>query len=106
MLFEHRRYFIKAGRMDQLEELMKSHVIPLLKRSGTVDVGYWTGMKGDELIYDYMLSYESSDHHKKVWLDVAEDEQWRSAKIDLGDDAPWSSVESTLLSPTEYSPLR
>jgi hypothetical protein len=104
LLYEYRRYTVKPGQMDELHRLMTEHVIPVLQAAGTTELGYWTGQQGDDLVYDYLLAFRDRDHHASAWQRLGQDATWRSVKQELGDAAPWATIESTLLSPTAYSP--
>ena len=106
MLFEHRRYTLSRGRMQELNEIMKLRLIPVPQSAGAKEVGYWTGEKGGEIIFVYLLGFNDGEHQKATWLKLGSDPEWQALKKRLGDNAPWSVIESLDLTPIEHSAIQ
>ena len=78
----------------------------IFERHGMKNVAYWT-VEGEANRLDYILAFDDVDHHKRAWAAFVEDLEWQSVKLksEIG-GVLVANVTSTLLTPTDFSPLQ
>ena len=70
-------------------------------------VGFWTPEGKEQEVLVYMLGFEDGDHMKKCWESFGADEEWKKVRGDsevAGELV--SSLESSVLIPTDYSAIK
>lgn len=105
MIYEHRQYVIRNGQMKKLHDVFEKKIIPLFDKSGIKTVALWEPEGNDERAFMYLLKFESSEARNKAWEKFLNDPGWLKIKSELGETPPWEKTQSTLLMPTNYSPL-
>ena len=108
MIYELRVYDAAPGKLGKLSDRFKDHTMKLFKKHGMKSIGYWTGGSdggGNQLTY--MLAFEDADAMKKSWASFREDPDWLAVRRET--ESEGSLVEkftSTVLRPTDYSPMQ
>ena len=70
-------------------------------------VGFWTPEGKEQEVLVYMLGFEDADHMKKCWESFGADEEWKKVRADSEVDGELvSSLESSVLIPTDYSAIK
>lgn len=108
-VFELRVYHTFPGRLPALQSNFRDHNITFLKKHGITSIGYWTPQdppaSGNTLIF--ILAHESREAAARHWKEFRDDPEWQKiAKASEADGKIVEKVESTFLTPTDYSPLR
>lgn len=109
-LFEMRTYITHDGRLDALNARFRDHTTKLFEKHGMTNVGYWvlasdSGKGGNTLVY--ILAYPDRESRDKSWKAFIADPEWKKAQAASEQDGPIvKEVESTFLSPTDYSAIK
>lgn len=108
-LYELRIYTAAPCRMDALNERFRDHTLRLFEKHGIKSVGYWTGV--DEAQRDklyYLVAYPDREAREQRLVNgIAKDPEFLKAVAESERYGKLTtSVESVLLSPTDYSPIR
>jgi hypothetical protein len=108
-VFEMRIYTAADGKLDALHARFRDHTNKLFVKHGMELIGYWVPLdeprSKNTLVY--ILAYPSRDAAKKAWADFQADPDWQKAKADSEKDGKLvTKVESTFMSPTDYSPMK
>jgi hypothetical protein len=109
--FEMRKYTAAPGKLDALLARFRDHTNALFEKHGITIIGYWVPTDGerskDTLIY--ILAYPSREAREKSWKDFQADPDWQAARKESEKDGPLlikAGVESTYMSPTDFSPIK
>ena len=105
-VFELRTYSAAPGKRDELLERFEDHTMEIFRRHGMESVAYWLPEDSDrELIY--MLAFPSEYARNEAWRTFDMDPEWQKVYEASRQDGPLvEHVESIMLEPTDYSPLR
>lgn len=105
-VFELRTYTAEPGKREALLDRFRNHTVELFNRHGLENVAYWLPRESEnELVY--LLAFPSRFARDEAWREFAMDPEWQRAYEASREDGPLvQNVESTLLRPTDYSPLR
>ena len=109
--FELRTYTTNEGQLDNLHKRFRDHTNRIFKKHGMELVGYWTPVDGPAAknTLTYMLAYPSREARDKSWKAFIKDPEWKKvfkqSHVDAGGKIV-KKVESTFLSPTDYSPIK
>ena len=107
MIYEYRDYRAEPGRLADVEARFRNHTIGLFEKHGFNNVGYWKPSTdpNDRLVY--IVSFNSLEHREKAWSDFRADPEWKKVVTDSETNGPIvAEVISTILNPTDYSPLQ
>ena len=109
-VFELRTYTASPGRIDALHARFRDHTNGLFVRHGMEVVGYWTPTSGEnaDRTLVYVLAYPSAEAREASWKAFRADPAWQKAKAESEKDGVKlaEKVESVLMVPTDYSPMR
>jgi NIPSNAP len=108
-VFELRVYHANEGKLDDLLKRFRDHTITIFNRYDMTSIGYWVPMdeplKGRTLYY--MLAFPSREAAAKSWGAFRADPEWK--KVSAASDAHGKlvqKVDSTFLTPTDFSPIK
>jgi hypothetical protein len=108
-VFELRTYHVAPGKFGALQDRFRNHALGLFAKHGLTLVGFWTLTDSDQDPPDtlvYLLAFESRDAADQAWTEFRADPAWIEAKAQSELEGPLvTTIESTFLSPTDYSPL-
>lgn len=107
MIYELRTYYAASGKMDALNKRFRDHTCDIFERHGMKVVGFWTPEGKEQDVLVYMLGFEDGDHMRKCWESFGADEEWKKVRGDSEVDGELvSSLESSVLIPTDYSAIK
>ena len=105
-IFELRVYTTPPGKRDDLLARFRNHTMEIFRRHGMENVAYWLPQDNENQLV-YMLAFPSRFARHEAWREFDMDPEWQKAYEASREDGPLvKNVESTLLRPTDYSPLR
>ncbi|HEX4794551.1 MAG TPA: NIPSNAP family protein [Humisphaera sp.] len=108
-VFELRKYYAAPGKLEALHARFRDHTNTIFARHGMQIIGYWVPTNGPDAnkALIYILAFPSADAQKKSWADFQKDPEWVKVKADSEKDGKLvDKVESTLMTPTDYSPIK
>jgi hypothetical protein len=107
-VFEMRTYHTAPGKLGDLHKRFREHTSYLFVKHGMTLVGYWTPVdETDTLVY--ILAYPSKEAREASWKAFLDDAEWKrvfEASHEAAGGKIVTKVESRLLEPTDYSPIR
>jgi hypothetical protein len=108
-VFELRVYHTLPGRLPALESRFRDHTIQIFNRHNMTSIGYWipqdSPQKESTLIY--ILAHESRESAKKNWAEFGADPEWQKvSKASEADGKIVEKVDSTYMTPADYSPIK
>lgn len=107
-VFELRIYTAADGKLEALHGRFREHTVELFKKHGMEVIGFWSpvGEKaGNTLVY--LLAYPSQQARETMWKAFTDDPEWKRVYAESQQDGTLvTKVESTMLEPTDYSPLK
>lgn len=114
-VFELRTYITTPGNLDRLNARFRDHTVELFAKHGMTNIGYWSlddDQPAAEKTLVYLLAHESQKAHDASFDAFRADPVWVAAKKASEDAAGGSlteaenGVQSIMLQPTDYSPLK
>jgi hypothetical protein len=108
-VFELRTYTSPEGKLPELHTRFRDHTMKLFERHGMTNVGYWTprdtARSQNTLVY--LLAYPSLEARNASWAAFGRDPEWRqAAAASEANGRIVAKVESVLLDPTDFSPMK
>ncbi len=109
MIYELRTYWAAPGKADALHARFRNLTLRMFARHAMDVVGFWTPKPETEesgtLVY--MLRFADQEAMKKAWDAFRADPEWQAGKAaSETDGALTTKVTSTVLNPTDYSPIQ
>jgi NIPSNAP len=108
-MFELRVYTAAAGKMEALDKRFRDHTLRLFEKHGIKSVGYWTAVdeKHQGRLY-YIIAYPDRESREKMLVNgVAKDAEFLKAVAESEKEGkPTVDIESVLMVPTDYSPMK
>ena len=110
-VFEMRKYTAAPGKLDALLARFRDHTNALFTKHGITMIGYWvpTDVEKSKNTLIYILAYPSREAATKSWADFQADPDWKKARAESEKDGPLlikGGVESTFMSPTDFSQMK
>ncbi len=111
-IFEMRRYTARSGKLAALDARFRDHTIALLTKHGMVNLPYFHLDEGQDhsgVSLIYFLAHTSAEARKESFAAFRRDPEWiavKAASEKNGTLVIENGVVSTLLDPTDYSPLK
>lgn len=112
-LFELRIYSTNEGKRPDINKRFRDHTCALFTKHGITNVLYCDLMKGEEGANNtltYFLAHKDKAARDASWGAFGKDPDWKTARKDSEKAGPIllkkGGVKSTLLTPTDYSPLK
>jgi NIPSNAP len=109
-VFEMRTYHAAPGKLEALNARFRNHTNRLFVKHGMTLVGYWMPLDekdgaGKTLVY--ILAYPDRAAREAAWEAFRKDADWIKAKTEseVG-GALVEKVDSMMLTPTDYSPIK
>lgn len=106
-LYEMRVYTAAPGKLEALHARFKDHTMKLFEKHGLTNVGYFVPVgenKDNKLVY--WISAPSKEARDKSFKAFLADPDWKKAFAESEQDGKLTTkIESTFLTPTEYSPV-
>ena len=106
--FELRTYTTADGRLDALNTRFREHTVALFEKHGMQVIGFWTPTAEDgKNTLVYLLAYPSAEAREKSWKAFMDDPEWKKVYAESQKDGPLvTKVESKMMGPTDYSPMK
>ena len=107
-IYELRIYHTNPGLLKNLHKRFDEHTNYLFVKHGMRLIGYWTPADEDNKLI-YILAFPSIEAREKAWKAFGDDPEWQKARDASHEDAGGpivDKIESTIMFPTDYSPIR
>ena len=108
MIYEYRVYEAVPGKLPELHDRFRHHAVRLFERHGMRLVGFWTpeiGDYNDRVIY--ILAFQDLEERQRAWDAFKGDPEWQKVKAETEAGGPLvARITNTVLTPTDYSPLK
>jgi hypothetical protein len=108
MIVEMRIYHCLPTRLPALHERFTRTTLGLFEKYGIRPVGFWTTLIGpSNHALTYLLQWENLEERERKWNAFQADPEWIAKRAASEADKPIvERIESMILSPTDYSPMR
>jgi hypothetical protein len=108
-LFEMRTYYLLPGRYPNIVARFRDHTRKLFEKHGMQNIMYFETIEKDgaQPTLLYFLAHKNADSAKKSWDGFRNDPDWikvRNASEESGKIV--EKVESIMMKPTDYSPMK
>ena len=108
MIYELRVYDAAPGKLGQLSARFRDHTLKLFEKHGVKSIGYWTDERdkdGNRLTY--MVAFDDLADMERKWAAFRVDPEWLRVRAESEQGGSLvTKVASTILRPTDYSPLQ
>ena len=107
-IYELRVYHTNPGLLDHLHKRFNEHTNHLFVKHGMRLIGYWVPADQDNQLI-YILAFPSIEAREAAWTAFGEDPEWQQARDASHEEAGGTivdKIDSTIMFPTEYSPVR
>src|SRR5437016_4559091 len=108
MIYELRIYHCVPGRLSDLLKRFDTITLPLWKKAGIEQAGFWTvaiGPSNQDLYY--LLKWESLDDREKKLAAFQADPEWNTKRAETErNGAIVARVENCILQPTNFSSVK
>ena len=108
MLYELRVYHCVPGRLPDLIKRFDTLTLPLWKKHGIQQAGFWTvaiGPSNQDLYY--MLKWETLEERTQKFGAFGADPEWISARAETEKNGPIvASITNLILQPTTFSSVK
>ena len=102
---ELRLYDAMPGKLPELHTRFANHTMPLFRKHGMANIGYWTETFGTSNRLVYMLGYPSVGEREKSWRAFGADPDWQRVRAESETNGTLVAKSRNLvLRPTAYSP--
>ncbi|MGD2133461.1 MAG: NIPSNAP family protein [Maricaulaceae bacterium] len=111
-VFELRTYTTNEGKLDDLHERFADHTIMLFRRHGMNNVAYFSLMDDQEGAANtlvYLLAHADPATRNASFRAFSQDAEWQRVAEESNARGPIlveGGVDSVMLEPTDYSPLK
>lgn len=106
-VFELRTYTAAPGKLDELLTRFRTHTMEIFEKHGMTNVGYWLPIDNESNQLVYMLAFPSRFARNEAWARFDMDPEWqRVYEESIRDGNLVENVESIMMRPTDYSPIR
>ena len=103
-VYELRKYYALPGKWEELLKQFDEHLVAIFESHGIISHGYWRDLEQEDVLV-YIVSHNGDPEEN--WSAFRTDPRWISIRDSSSTGAKWlvSSIESTRLEPTSFSPL-
>ncbi|MGD8175416.1 NIPSNAP family protein [Marinimicrobium sp. ARAG 43.8] len=108
-VFELRTYTTHEGKLPALLERFDNHTRWLFEKHGMMNLAYWTPVDPElkENTLTYILVHPSLQAAETNWKAFGSDPEWQAVYKKSREDGPIvKHIDSTFLTPTEFSRIR
>lgn len=107
MIYELRIYDAIPGKLPALNDRFANVTLGYFEKYGLNVVGFWTDDVGVSNRLTYILAFDDMAQRDKAWAAFRADEGRAKAFAETERDGPLvAGIQSTIMRPTAYSPLR
>ena len=79
-VYELRTYFASPGKLDELHNRFKNHMLGFHEKYGIANLGYWVPTDNPKRMIVSLVSYPSSAARESSWAKLCEDRDWIQAR--------------------------
>jgi len=108
-VFELRVYTANEGKLEALLARFRDHTTRIFEKHGMTNIGYWTAVDAprSQNTLIYLLAHPSREEADKAWAAFRDDPDWKKIKEESEVNGVLAGkVESTFLTPTDFSKLK
>lgn len=107
-VFELRIYTAAPGKMGALNQRFRDHTLRAFEKYGIKNIGYWTEESEQAQRLFYLIAYPDQESRDKMLVHgIAVDPEFLKVVADSEKDGKLTTnIESVILLPTDYSPLK
>jgi len=108
-VFELRTYVTNPGKLPDLHKRFRDHTCRIFQKHGVELIGFWTPAEGPqaENTLIYVVAFPSMEAREKSWKAFRDDSEWKKVFAESHKDGVIvKNVESKLMKPVDYSPIR
>ena len=108
-VFELRVYTSTEGRLDDLEARFRDHTIRIFAKHNMEVVAFWTPTdeEGSKNTLIYILAFASQEARDSAWKAFGADPEWQKVAEESGRNGRiLAGLKSTMMAPTDYSPMK
>jgi hypothetical protein len=107
MIYELRIYDAVPGKLPALNDRFANVTLGYFEKYGLNVVGFWTDDVGVSNRLTYILAFDDMAQRDKAWATFRADDGRAKAFAESERDGPLvAGIQSTIMRPTAYSPLR
>ena len=109
LFYELRIYTAAPGKMDALNKRFRDHTLRLFEKHGIKNVAYWTAVdeKHQGRIYCVVAYPDRKAREKIITTGISKDPEYLKTLAESEKDGKLTSgVESVLMMPADYSPMK
>ena len=105
-IYELRTYTTHDGSLPKLHARFRDHTNHIFAKHGMKLIAYWVPADEDNKLI-YVLAFPSVEAREKAWQAFRDDPEWQAARQASRADGPIvDKIESVVMFPTDYSPIR
>ena len=105
-IYELRTYTTHDGSLPKLHARFREHTNHIFVKHGMKLIAYWVPADEDNKLI-YVLAFPSVEAREKAWQAFRDDPEWQAAyEASRADGTIVEKVESVVMFPTDYSPIR
>ncbi|MEM8954813.1 MAG: NIPSNAP family protein [Verrucomicrobiota bacterium] len=111
-IFEWRTYKTNDGKLANLNARFRDHTCALFEKHGMENLAYWTylpGQDASDTTLTYLIAHQNQSSRDAAFKAFSQDPDWQSARAASEENGRLlvkKGVESLMLVPTDYSPVR
>jgi hypothetical protein len=93
--------------MESLHQRFRDHTLRIFEKHGIKSIGYWTSESEPDRLY-YVVAYPDRESREQRLVNgIAKDPEFLKVVAESEKDGKLTtSIESVILTPTEYSPMK
>ena len=106
MIYEYRADEANEGKLPDLQARFRNHTMKIFGRHGMKNIAYWT-VDGEPQRLDYIVAFDDTDQQKRASASFHDDPESQRVKSESEVNGTLvANITSTLLTPTDFSPLQ
>jgi hypothetical protein len=106
MIYELRTYTSPEGKLPELHARFRDHTLKLFQKHGMSNVVYLVPNEQPNTLV-YLLAHDSVEARNASFDAFRKDPEWLKVKAETEANGPIvTKVDSVLLTPTDYSPMK
>jgi len=79
-VYELRTYFAAPGKLDDLHNRFKNHLLGFHEKYGITNLGYWVPVDNPKRMIVALVSYPSMAARERSWTQLSGDREWIQAR--------------------------
>jgi len=79
-VYELRTYFASPGKLDDLHNRFKNHLLGFHEKHGITNIGYWVPTDNPKRMIVALVSYPSMEARDRSWSRLSADREWIQAR--------------------------